>query len=248
MGADRFYHSPAVVQGWVPAAETWRCVLAIDPSGRGSDELAWTVIAELNGNLFVLESGGTTRGYEPEVLRLLADRAKRWNVSDVVAESNLGDGMFTALLQPVMQKVHPCGIEERRVSGQKERRIVDTLAPLVQQHRLIFNTELIQSDWEGAERDVETGHARSLLFQMSRITIERGALQFDDRVDAMSLGCAYFVEAAAQDQERAKVARQDEIEDALREAWFDEAGSQIDSLAMGFRPQSHARAYGGVKR
>ncbi len=248
MGADRFYHSPAVVQGWVPADETWRCVLAIDPSGRGSDELAWAVIAELNGNLFVLEAGGTTRGYEPEVLKLLADRAKRWNVSDVVAESNLGDGMFTALLQPVMQKVHPCAIEERRVAGQKERRIVDTLAPLAQQHRLIFNSELIQGDWAGAERDPETGHARSLLFQMSRITIERGALQFDDRIDALSLGCAFFVEAAAQDQERAKAARQDEIEDSMRDAWFDETGSQIDSLAMGFRPQGHARAYGGIKR
>jgi uncharacterized protein YajQ (UPF0234 family) len=105
-----------------------------------------------------------------------------------------------------MQKLHPCAVEERRVSGQKERRLVDTLAPLVQQHRLIFNTELIQSDWAGAERDPETGHPRSLLYQMSRITIERGALQFDDRIDALALGCAYFVEAAAQDQERAKAA------------------------------------------
>jgi hypothetical protein len=147
-----------------------------------------------------------------------------------------------------MHKVHPCGIEERRVAGQKERRIVDTLAPLVQQHRLVFNTELIKSDWEGAERDVETGHARSLLYQMSRITIERGALMFDDRIDALSLGCAFFVEAAAQDQERAKVNRQEEIDDAIRDAWFDETGSQIDSLAMGYRPKGHARAYGGVKR
>ena len=198
LGSDRTYFSPALIQGWVPQGETWRCILAVDPAGRGTDELAWAVVAELNGNLFLLESGGTTRGYEPEVLQLLADKARRWKVNGIVAESNMGDGMFTALLQPVVQKVHPCAIEEKRVSGQKERRIVDVLAPLVQQHRLVVNQEVVQQDWTGAERDPDSGHPRSLMYQLSRITIERGALQFDDRIYALSLGCGWFVEAAAQ--------------------------------------------------
>lgn len=248
LGSDRYYFSAALIQGWVPATETWRCILAVDPSGRGSDELAWAVIAELNGNLFLLESGGTTRGYEAEVLQLLAQKAKRWNVNTIVAESNMGDGMFTALLQPVVNKVHPCAFEERRAVGQKERRIVDTLAPLVQQHRLVINQEVIQQDWAGAERDPDTGHARSLMYQMSRITIERGALQFDDRIDVLALGCAFFVDAAAQDQEKAQRDRQEELEDAIREAWFDETGSQIDTLALGLRPQPRAMAYGGIRR
>ena len=49
--------------------------MAIDPAGRGgagSDELAWAVVAEYAGNLFVLESGGTTQGYSEEVLKTLA--------------------------------------------------------------------------------------------------------------------------------------------------------------------------------
>lgn len=248
MGADRFYHRPAVVSGWVSQEETWRCVLAIDPSGRGSDELAWAVIAELNGNFFLLESGGTTRGYEPEVLSMLATKAERWNVNYCVAESNMGDGMFTALLSPAMAKVYPVSIEEVRVSQQKERRIVDTLAPLVQQHRLVVSSELIRRDYDDAERDPETGHQRSLMGQLSRITVERGSLTFDDRIDALALGVKFFIDAAAQDQEKAKANRQDELEDAMRQAWFDETGSQIDSLAMGFRPKGNARAYGGVKR
>ena len=248
LGADRYYFCPAVVQGWVPQAETWRCILAVDPSGRGSDELAWAVIAELNGNLFLLECGGTTRGYEPEVLQLLAEKAKRWKVNGIVAESNMGDGMFTALLQPVVQKVFPCSIEERRVSGQKERRMIDTLAPLVQQHRLVVNQELIQQDWAGAERDPDTGHARSLMYQLSRITVERGSLQFDDRIDALSLGCAFFVEAAAQDQQKAALSRQEEIDEANLRAWFDEGGAGLDALALGWKPQPRGQAYGGVKR
>jgi len=163
LGSDRCYHRPALVNGWVPREEPWQCVLAIDPSGRGSDELAWAVIAELNGNFFLLESGGATRGYEPKVLAMLAGRAKRWQVTKCVAESNMGDGMFTALLSPAMVKVHPVSIEEVRVSQQKKRRIVDTLAPLVQQHRLVVSTELIRLDYHDTERGPETGHQRSLI-------------------------------------------------------------------------------------
>jgi hypothetical protein len=248
LGSDRTYFSPAMVQGWVSQTETWRCILAVDPAGRGSDELAWTVIAELNGNLFLLDCGGTTRGYEPEVLEMLADKAKRWKVNTIVAESNLGDGMFTALLQPVVQKVFPCSIEEKRVTGQKERRIVDVLAPLVQQHRLVVNQDVIQRDWAGAERDPDTGHARSLMFQLSRITIERGALQFDDRIDALSLGCGWFVDAAAQDQEKAQQQRKNELDDENLRAWFDENGACIDALAMGWKPRPRGMAHGGIKR
>ena len=98
--ADHHYHRAIFVNGWISRAETWRCVLAIDPAGRGSDELAWAVVAELNGNLFLLESGGSTLGYADEVLQYLAKVAKKWEVNYVVAESNMGDGMFTALLKP----------------------------------------------------------------------------------------------------------------------------------------------------
>jgi hypothetical protein len=43
LGADRWYNRPMIQQGWIPKDETWRCVLAVDPSGRGADELAYTV-------------------------------------------------------------------------------------------------------------------------------------------------------------------------------------------------------------
>ena len=56
LGADRYYHRPIFQNGWIPKTDTWRCVLAIDPAGRGADELAWAVVAELNGNMFLLES------------------------------------------------------------------------------------------------------------------------------------------------------------------------------------------------
>jgi hypothetical protein len=248
MGADRWYHRPMITQGWIPASDTWRCVMAIDPSGRGSDELAWAVVAELNGNFFLLESGGTTQGYADEVLKLLATKAARWNVTQVVVESNFGDGMFQALLSPVLNRVHPCGIEEVRVAMQKERRIVDTLAPVVQQHRLVVSSELIRQDYRDAERDPEGGHQRSLLFQMSRITVERGALTFDDRIDALALGVKFFTDAAAQDQQKQQALRQQDLMDWAVQCFNDEMGASVDALALGFKPAGPRRSYGGVRR
>lgn len=228
--------------------EHWNCVMAIDPSGRGSDELAWSVIAQLNGNFFLLDCGGTTKGYDEEVLKMLAMVAKRWSVTQIVVESNFGDGMFEALLSPVMNRIHPCGIEEIRVSMQKERRIVDTIAPIVQQHRLVVSKELIRRDYRDAERDVDGGHERSLMFQFSRITIERGALRFDDRIDATSLALKFFTDAAAQDQQKAQAARQQELYDWAIQSFMDETGASVDNLALGFKPSGPRRSYGGVSR
>lgn len=248
MGADRFYHRPMVVQGWVSAKETWRCVLSVDPSGRGKDEMAWTVLAEYSGNFYVLESGGTTQGYSEEVLKMLSMRAKRWNVTQVVVESNFSDGMFTALLQPVMNKVHPCGIDEIRVTQQKERRICDQLAPLTQQHRLVISADVIRKDYQDAERNNDRGYERSLLFQMSRITMDRGSLSADDRIDSLALACQFFTDAAAQDQTRVAAGRDYEMFMNQIEMAADMTGASIDALALGLPSKSIGRSYGGSKR
>ncbi len=238
LGADRSYHRPMLVQEWLSRPSGgWSCVMAVDPAGRGPDELAWAVVAELNGNLFALASGGTTQGYGTEVLEHLANTAKRWDVDAVIPEPNYGDGMFAAILEPVLARIHPCTIlEPPRSTGQKERRIIDVLAPLVQQHRFVFSRELIAADWEGAEQDPETGHERSLMYQLSRITTERGCLRFYDRSDALSIAAAHFVENAALDQERQAEARRVEELEASLEAWLDETGRSIDALAMGIQP------------
>ena len=251
LGADRYFHRPMVTQGWVSSDETWRCVMAIDPAGRGgarSDELAYAVMAELNGNLFLLEAGGSVLGYAEEVLKMLAMRAKRWNVSQIVAEKNFGAGLFEAVLSPVMNKIHPCGIESVSVSMQKERRICQVLGPVIQQHKLVVNSELIRRDYLEAERSTEGGHERSLMFQMSRITEERNALSKDDRIDATSLAVQFFSEAAAQDQQLKASERAYELWQNQIEMASDETGASIDALAMGLPRKTIGRSYGGVRR
>ncbi len=234
LGADRYYHRPAMVGDWLTKEQAWRCGLFIDPAGRGHDELGWCVLAELNGNVFLLEEGGTQEGYEIHVLEMLAKRAERWGCNICEAEANFGDGMFAALLQPVMSRIWPLTVGERKVGNQqKERRIADILSPFIQQHRLIVSADVLRSSWVAAEADVESGHQRSLPLQLSRLTTDRGALEWDDRADALSFGVSYFTESAKQDQESAAAARAEAIEDAHLAAWFDETGASIDSLCMG---------------
>ena len=250
LGADRFYHRPMVQQGWISSDETWRCIMAIDPAGRGgarSDELAYAVMAELNGNLFLLEAGGSVLGYAEEVLKMLAMRARRWNVSQIVAEKNFGAGLFEAVLSPVMNKIHPCGIESVSVSMQKERRICQVLGPVIQQHKLVVNSDLIRKDYLEAERSAEGGHERSLMFQMSRITEERNALSKDDRIDALALAVQFFSEAAAQDQQLKASERAYELWQNQMDMAMDETGASIDALAMGLPRKSISRSYGGVR-
>ncbi len=248
MGADRFYHRPIFQNGWISRDETWRCVLAIDPAGRGADELAWAVVAELNGNLFLLESGGSTLGYADEVLQFLAQLAKKWQVNYVVAESNMGDGMFSALLKPHLIREHPVTIEEVRHNQRKEQRLCDTLGPLIQQHRLVVTTRVIKQDYRLLDEDPEHGHSRSLFVQASRLTAEKGCLSHDDRLDALAIACGYFVEAAAQDQNRAKRARDEQLQQEAYDAWLDESGAAVDALALGWRPKVGSRAHGGINQ
>jgi len=70
---DRFYRPFKVVGDHVPFTGS---VLAIDPSGRGKDETSWAVVKMLNGYLYATDVGGLQGGYEENVLKVLAIKAK----------------------------------------------------------------------------------------------------------------------------------------------------------------------------
>lgn len=175
-------------------------VMAIDPSGRGGDELAYAIVAMLMGNLYVLDVNGLKGGYEDTNLEFLARRAKQYGVKHIIVESNFGDGMFTKLLTPFLVRIHPVTTEEVRHSIQKEKRIVDTLEPLLNQHRVVFDESLVERDFENTNGyPDDKAQVYQLLYQLTRITRERGALAKDDRLDALAMACAYWVETMDKD-------------------------------------------------
>lgn len=168
-------------------------VLAIDPSGTGTDETGWCVIAHLLGRLYVLDFGGFRGGYNDKNLMFLAKKAKEYKVNDIYVEANFGDGMYRALLAPIVNSVYPCNIEEVKVSIQKEVRIIDTLEPIMNQHRLVFNYSSVSDDVSRSLRD-PTLTMYGLMFQLSHITRDRQSLRHDDRLDVLALGVSYWLE------------------------------------------------------
>lgn len=168
-------------------------ILAIDPSGRGKDEMGYAIVNHSLGKVFIPCFGGMHGGYEQDNLVKLAELAKEYKVNKIVAESNFGDGMFSSLLQPVLNAIYPCSIEEIRNSKQKELRIIDTLEPLLNQHRLVIDYSALKKDIEYSLSDPQKTYY-SLVFQLTHINRERGSLIHDDRLDAITLGVQYWNE------------------------------------------------------
>lgn len=179
------------------------CVIAIDPSGRGKDETAYAIVKCLHGQLFLVDIGGFRSGYTMETLETIVRQAKHHGCNYAVYEANFGDGMFGELIKPVFGRIHPCTIEEVKHSSQKEKRIIDTLEPVMNQHRLIVDPRVIEKDYQSIQSDGEIQERYRLFYQMSRITRDKGSLAQDDRLDALAIAVSYWVQAMARDTELA---------------------------------------------
>lgn len=200
-------------------------VMAIDPSGRGKDELGYAIVAMCGGCLYLLRCKGLQGGYTDENLQKLADEAKAFGVNYVIVEENFGDGMFTKLLTPFLVKTHPVSVEEVRHSIQKEKRIIDTLEPVMNQHRLVVDPSVIREDAENYNHySDETSRRYQLFYQMTRITKDKGALVQDDRLDALAMAVAYWVGVMDKDVEKNMEEERDRLRDKEIQRFLEMAG------------------------
>jgi len=177
-------------------------IMSIDPSGRGSDEMGYAVIKYLHGKIYIVECNGMQGGYGTDNLFKLATIAKKHMCNKIIIESNFGDGMFDQLLRPVLKKVYPCSIEEVRSNTQKELRIIDTMEPLLNQHKLIIDRVLIKNDINESLKD-PMQLMYGLIYQMTHVTRTRGCLRHDDRLDALAMVLAAVVEMVGIDEDEA---------------------------------------------
>jgi len=136
--------------------------------------------------------------------------------------------MFMHLWKPVLHAIYPVAMEEVRHNTQKERRIIDTLEPVMNRHRLVISSSVIESDYEtsfgvrDASGKLKTPY--SLFYQMTRITKDKGAITHDDRLDALAMGVAYFTERMSRDADRELIVMKNE----RHEAWLKKKRSGLD--------------------
>ena len=208
--SDAFYR-PMQIQGdWM---EYQGSVLAIDPSGRGDNETSYCCAKMLNGNVYITDAGGLVGGYTDKTLQSIATIAKQQEVNLILVEENYGGGMFTKLLLPFVTKTYPVTIEEIRHQEAKEKRIIDTLEPLMQQHRLIIDSNVVHKDYNSANEmyALEKALRYQMFYQMSRISNLKGSLAIDDRLDVLGMACRYWVDQLARDQHTAQIQRREEL-------------------------------------
>lgn len=192
-------------------------ILAVDPSGRGTDETGYVVISLMGGKLFIRDFGGLTGGYDDDALDALVAKAIRYQVNAVVGESNFGDGAYIKMLETKLKLSYNCKVDEVRATSQKELRIIDTLEPLMNQHRIVVDRGAIEKDFDKSSQ-------YSLTYQMTHITKERGSLIHDDIIDVIELGSKYLIEYMAVGDTHAMQKSADdrakEIEDIMKGSLF----------------------------
>jgi len=208
---DYFYSPMQLVGEWGDYQET---ICSVDPSGRGTDETTAAYLSQRNGFLYLHEMRSYRDGYSDNTLLNILDGCRKYNVSTLLIESNFGDGIVAELfkkhLQVTKQNIF---IEETRANVRKEDRIIDSLEPILNQHRLICNRSVIE--WDYASNKNEAPELRllyMLFYQMSRMCREKGAVKHDDRLDALAQGVQYFTDSLSISAEIA-------IKDRQREEW-----------------------------
>lgn len=169
-------------------------VAYVDPAGEGGDELAFVVGGNIGPFIHLIGIGGFRGGLSEDNLEKFSQVVLDLGVKRVLVEDNMGAGTVSKLILNYFigldkngrQRVPNVGVENRHASGQKERRIIDTIRPVVQRHRLIVHNSALEMDLEyNKQYPMDKRNARSLFTQMHSITTDRGCLDKDDRIDAL---------------------------------------------------------------
>ncbi len=230
---DYFYSPMQLVGEWSYYDET---ICSVDPSGRGTDETAAAFLSQRNGLIYLHEMSAYRDGYSDSTLLDILSKCKTYGVTSLVIETNFGDGIVGELFKKhlINTKQH-IDIEEVRANVRKEDRIIDSLEPVLNQHRLIVDRGVI--DWDYASNKDSPAEERllyMLFYQMSRMCREKRAVKHDDRLDCLAQGVKYFTDAlsiSAQDQIRLRKA--EEWEHTLAE-FLDNPQASANHLVMGY--------------
>lgn len=244
-----YFYSPMALQGeWGPYTET---ICSVDPSGRGTDETAAVYISQKNGFLYVHEVRAYRDGYSDNTLLDILRGCKKYNATKLLVETNFGDGIVGELFKKHLQQTKQAiDVEEVRANVRKEDRIIDSLEPVMNQHRLIIDRGVV--DWDyNSNKDAppEERLLYMLFYQMSRMCREKGAVKHDDRLDCLAQGVKYFTDAMGiSAYEAVKARRQEDWQDIL-DTWLDDPQQAANHMVLGFdlEQRQRARAQTGKK-
>lgn len=190
-------------------------------------------------------------GYSDRTLLDILRGCKKFNVTKLLIETNFGDGIVAELFKKHLQQTKQLiDIEEVRANVRKEDRIIDSLEPVLNQHRLVVDRSVIEWDFKSnPDAAPEERLLYMLFYQMSRMCREKGAVKHDDRLDALAQGVKYYTDAMAISAHEAMNQRKrDDWNDMMAE-WLDdpEAAASHMVFGMDLNQRQKARMLAGKK-
>tara|TARA_Y100000389_G_C17410134_1_gene490393 strand:- start:920 stop:1513 length:594 start_codon:yes stop_codon:yes gene_type:complete len=174
-------------------------------------------------------------GYSDPTLSDIVRIAKKYKATRLLIESNFGDGMICELFSKhIQQQQAVIATEETRATVRKEERIIDTLEPVMNQHKLIIDPKVWEYDYSSnPEAPPERRLEYMLGYQMSRMCREKGAVKHDDRLDALAQGVQWFIDSLSQSAHKQQALRKNEEWNAMMTAFENEPHLATDALALG---------------
>ena len=242
-----YFYSPMQLQGeWDSYSET---ICSVDPSGRGSDETTAAYLSQRNGILYLHEMRAYRDGYSDNTLLDILKGCKKYEVSKLVVETNFGDGLVSELFRKHLQQTNQrVDVEEVRATVRKEDRIIDSLEPVLNQHRLVVDKRVIEWDFKSNPDEAPERRLMYMLFyQMSRMCREKGAVKHDDRIDCLAQGVQYFTDAMGiSAQEAIKERKRTEWNQMLAE-FIDDPQASANHMVLGMNYEQRQQAKGNGK-
>ncbi len=240
---DYFYSPMQMVGDWDAYTET---ICSVDPSGRGSDETTAAYISQRNGFLYLHEMRAYRDGYSDRTLLDILRGCNKYKATTLLIESNFGDGIVAELFKKhIQQTKQNIFIEETRANVRKEDRIIDSLEPVLNQHRLVVDRSVV--DWDYKSNSDEAPELRllyMLFYQMSRMCREKGAVKHDDRLDCLAQGVKYYTDALSISADEAIKTRKREEWNSMLEDFIDNPQSSANHLVFGMNKDQRDQARG----
>ena len=233
---DDYYVAPSYVSETL--SEYTSTVISVDPAAGGKDETVAVVVSVTREGFYCLRAmrAFSETGYTDGVMQEIIKLARTYDCHQAIVEKNMGHGMYGYSLSKIAVEMgYAIGIDEVTATTRKEKRIIDTLAPVFHQHRLIVDPQVIQYDNSSNPKMEYSKRLERMLFrQIPLIFDQKDALSHDDRVDALSQAIAWFAEDAAKVAKHERAFAKRSEEEALAELRDIDSSRSLTAQVLGW--------------
>jgi len=204
-------------------------ILYLDPAGGGKsgDDFVGVVMYAVQEYFCVPDILQLRGGSTIDNMEAMAKFAVEYKVDVIYIESNYGGNAVVNMMHAQLQGLQArIGVVGDHASGNKEKRILERLTPVLRQRRLVISPTALESNFNhGAGFPPAQRQQYDLLFQIKRMSLLKDALLHDDSVDALASALGVLIDASrASDVKTLEVMQQ---ERAVQ--WFIDRGMKTHS-------------------